>query len=342
MVVALDAEDGHQIWKTYTISQTPKVLRKNSLGMDVMGPSGAGVWSSPVVDPKTRAVYVDTGNQFTGPAVDTTDAVMAFDMDTGKVLWSFQGLHADIWHEGCVQRIPETGLISGERTAMTPPASSHSGEAPRAPGRNSDYPSENCPAATGPDWDFAAAPSLVTLPDGRDVLIAAEKQGMVYAFDPKTGKLLWQNPVARWIQGGLGDTIFGGAVDGQYLYWGLQSGGVIALDLTTGVEKWWTPWNASPEMYRHPGVSAAVSLMPGVIFATGMDGRVKALQSFDGRTLWEFDTNKEFATVNGIPAHGGTIGAGGAIVVNGMVFVGSGYVGFQGGMPGNVLLAFAP
>ena len=82
--------------------------------------------------------------------------------------------------------------------------------------------------------------------------------------------------------------------------------------------------------------------MPGVIFAAGMDGRVKALQSFDGRTLWEFDTNKDFQTVNGVPAHGGTIGASGPIAVDGMVFVTSGYLGFQGGMPGNVLLAFAP
>ena len=95
-------------------------------------------------------------------------------------------------------------------------------------------------------------------------------------------------------------------------------------------------------MYRHPGVSAAVSLMPGVLFATGMDGRMKALQTIDGRTLWEFDTNKSFETVNGVAAHGGTIGAGGAIAVDGMVYVGSGYLGFQGGMPGNVLLAFEP
>lgn len=355
MVVALDANNGHQIWKSYTISETPKVLRKNSHGLNVMGPSGSGVWSSPVVDPKTRAVYVGTGNQFTEPPVDTTDAVMAFDLDTGKLLWSFQGMHGDIWHEGCTQMIPKTGVISGTMTPPAPPVSStstsnfpgplstHQGPQQARPGAPAaNYPKENCPTPLGPDWDFAAAPTLATLPDGRNVLIAAQKQGLIYAFDPKTGKLLWKNPVARWVKGGLGDTVFGGAVDGQYLYWGLQSGGVIAIELATGAERWWTPWNATPEMYRHPGVSAAVSLMPGVIFATGMDGRIKALQSFDGRSLWEFDTNKEFDTVNGVAAHGGTIGAGGAIAVDGMVFVGSGYLGFQGGMPGNVLLAFGP
>jgi len=352
MVVALNAENGHHIWKSYTIDQPAKFLRKNSLGLDVKGPSGAGVWSSPVVDPKTRSVFVGTGNQFTEPAVKTTDAVIAFNMDTGKLLWSFQGMHGDIWHEGCTQVIPKEGPISGTMTPTVAPASlqasgasvplsTHRGPT-RPQGVASNYPNENCPTPLGPDWDFAAAPTLATLPDGHDVLIAAEKQGMIYALDPGTGKLLWKNPVARWVKGGLGDTVFGGAVEGQYLYWGLQSGGVIAVDLATGTEKWWTPWNATPEMYRHPGVSAAVSLMPGVIFAAGMDGRIKAMQTFDGRTLWEFDTNKSFETVNGFPAHGGTIGAGGAIAVDGMVYVGSGYLGFQGGMPGNVLLAFEP
>src|SRR5262249_41049231 len=123
---ALDAETGRQIWKSYTISEAPKVLRKNSLGQDVMGPSGAGVWVSPAVDPKTRAVYVGTGNQFTGPPTDTADAVLAFDMDTGKLLWSFQGVHSDLWHGGCAQKIPETGPISGSITPMEPPTTTKS------------------------------------------------------------------------------------------------------------------------------------------------------------------------------------------------------------------------
>ncbi|MFL6416044.1 MAG: PQQ-binding-like beta-propeller repeat protein [Bryobacteraceae bacterium] len=345
MVVALDSESGRQIWKTYTIAEKPKFLGKNSAGKDLMGPSGAGVWTSPALDPKRRALYIGTGNQFSEPPVDTTDAVMAFNMDTGKVLWTFQETHADIWHGGCVQRIPETGPISGQRTVMMPPPSLQgAAQADAAPPRsNPNYPPENCPTLTGPDWDFGAALTLATLPDGRDILIAAEKQGMIYAFDPdKKSSLLWKNPVARWIQGGLGDTMFGAAVDTQHLYWGLQSGGIISVDLATGVEQWWAAWGSAPEMYRHPGVSGAVALIPGIIFAGGMDGRMRAVASFDGRALWEFDTNKEFQTVNGVTAHGGTIGAAGPVVVDGMVFVGSGYPGFQGGMPGNVLLAFAP
>jgi polyvinyl alcohol dehydrogenase (cytochrome) len=38
VVAALDAATGHQIWKTYTIPEPPKFIKKNSLGLDYMGP----------------------------------------------------------------------------------------------------------------------------------------------------------------------------------------------------------------------------------------------------------------------------------------------------------------
>ena len=95
-------------------------------------------------------------------------------------------------------------------------------------------------------------------------------------------------------------------------------------------------------MSSHKGIVAAVTLIPGVLFAGGMDGILRAVQPENGNPIWEFNTAQEFKTVNGVPAKGGSIGAGGAAVADGMVFVGSGYVGFQNGVPGNVLLAFAP
>ena len=158
---------------------------------------------------------------------------------------------------------PTVAPASVNAASASEPLSTHQVPA-RPQGVASNYPKENCPTSLGPDWDFAAAPTLATLPDGHDVLIAAEKQGMIYGLDPKTGKLFWKNPVARWVKGGLGDTLFGGAVEGQYLYWGLQSGGVIAVDPPRAL-KVVDSWNATSEMYRHPGVSAAVSLMPQIL-----------------------------------------------------------------------------
>jgi polyvinyl alcohol dehydrogenase (cytochrome) len=72
-----------------------------------------------------------------------------------------------------------------------------------------------------------------------------------------------------------------------------------------------------------------------------MDGHLRAFSAEDGRILWDFDTVRDYATVNGVKAKGGSIDGPGAVVVKGMVFVNSGYSRF-GGMPGNVLLAFAP
>jgi polyvinyl alcohol dehydrogenase (cytochrome) len=72
-----------------------------------------------------------------------------------------------------------------------------------------------------------------------------------------------------------------------------------------------------------------------------MDGHVRAYTTEDGRVIWDFNTVREFQTVNGVKAKGGSIDGAGPVVANGLVLVNSGYSRF-GGMPGNVLLAFSP
>ena len=330
VMAALDSETGRQIWKTYTIPEEPKLIKKNSIGVAYMGPSGSGVWTTPIVDPKRRALYFGTGNSFSEPA-KTSDSVMAMNMDTGKILWWVQGTADDVWHLGCPQTVP--GRPVPPRNPNQPPPG----------GGGTPYPADNCVEKTGPDWDYSASPSLATMPDGRTVIIAAQKQGVVRAHDPdRNGAVIWEQDVARRITGGGGETVFGGAVDDQNAYFGLHSGGLVALNLTTGVEKWHMPLKAPEAMATHRGIVAAVSVIPGVFFSGGMDGMLRAVSPMDGRTLWEFDTAQEFPTVNGVKAKGGSIGAGGPTIAKGMVFVGSGYVGFQNGVPGNVLLAFAP
>ena len=86
--------------------------------------------------------------------------------------------------------------------------------------------------------------------------------------------------------------------------------------------------------------TAAVTVIPGVVFSPGLDGWLRALSATTGRVVWEFNTAQDFTTVNGVKARGGSIGSAGAVVVDGMLYVTSGYIGFQNGVPGNVLLAF--
>jgi polyvinyl alcohol dehydrogenase (cytochrome) len=339
LVAALDAATGKEVWKTYTIPEPAKVVGKNSLGKDMLAPAGAGVWVTPTLDLRRRSLYVATGNAFSGTP-SGANAVMAFSMDTGKVLWTMQALALDVWHNGCVQNVPGRGAGRGGGAApQGAPAAGRGGG-----GRGNPYPPENCPPQDilGPDWDFGAPPALARMSDGREILIAPQKQGLIWAINPDTGQVLWKQDVAREIDGGRGETLFGGAVDSERAYFGLVSSGHVALDLKTGEELWWMPATPPDGRQNQRGIVGAVTLIPGALLSGARDGMVRAVSSRTGQLLWEFDTAREFTTVNGVPAKGGSAASGGPIVANGMVFIGSGYPGFQNGQPGNVLLAFAP
>ncbi|HTR35302.1 MAG TPA: PQQ-binding-like beta-propeller repeat protein [Bryobacteraceae bacterium] len=301
-VVALNAETGEQIWKTYTIPE-PKPIKKNSIGTQLYAPSGVAVWNSPTVDAKRRAVYFGTGDSATEPAPDTSDSILVVDMDSGKVRWHFQAEPNDATLGGCF----------GKKT-------------------------ENCPDNPGPDWDFGASPILETLPSGRDLLLAPNKSGIVFALDPdRKGAVVWKTNLAEKQGTRNTNLIWGGSADRQNLYVGLVTGAITAVQISTG-EKLWTTRLAPPG--SRISYAAANSAIPGAVFIGGTDGKIHALATSDGRELWNYDTARDFTTVNQVPAHGGSIGSIGPTIAGGMVFIGSGY-SVVSGIPGNVLLAFA-
>lgn len=311
---ALDANTGKTVWKTYTIPEESKPTKKNSLGTQLWAPAGASIWTTPTIDPKRHAVYVATGNAFSGPAAKTSDAIVAFDLKSGKKLWSYQALENDVSPAGC------------------------GGLAPRG---------EQCPDNPGPDWDFGNSPILHTLPSGRRVLVAAHKGGLVVAVDPdRNGALAWKTDLAEPNAGAAIQIMWGGAADAQNVYYPLKSGGVAALRLVDGSRAWLAPIEPAvipSEAVRRPrrGLDAAATVLPGVVFAGGWDGVLHALSTDDGHSLWQYQTVRDYTTVNGVSAKGGSLGAPGPVVVGGMLFVGSGYVGTGNGIPGNVLLAFS-
>jgi polyvinyl alcohol dehydrogenase (cytochrome) len=311
-VLALDANTGRQIWKTYIIPEPVKPTRKNSAGVQLYGPAGAAVWNSPTIDVKRHALYVGTGDAYTEPAAKTSDAVVALDLNSGKMLWSFQDIKNDAWMIGCAE----------------------------------DKPPDNCPKDLGPDYDFSISPILRTLPNGRQVLVASGKSGYVLALDPdKKGAAVWKTGLAEKPPIFTGLIVFGGAADEQAAYFALnQVGGVAALYLATGERKWFTPLAPAdiPGEPPRPGQSAAVTSIPGIVFSGGWDGMLRALSTENGRVVWEYNTVREYPTVNGVAGKGGSMGAPGPTVAGGMLFVGSGYVGVSNGLPGNVLLAFSP
>jgi len=232
---------------------------------------------------------------------------VALDLDTGKIRWSMQGTENDAWVVGCMR--PE--------------------------------PLENCPKDFGPDLDFGSPPMLRELPGGRTLLIAGQKSSNVWALDPDHGgQVVWRTALTNNTKEFGGKIVWGGAADEQAAYFGLGTGGIAALGIRDGERKWFTP--IAPAEGRPPQRSHAgpLTAIPGIVFSGGFDGVIRALSTTDGKIVWQFDTVREFQTVNGIVAKGGSIGSAGPVVAGGMLFVPSGYVGVSNAMPGNVLLAF--
>jgi polyvinyl alcohol dehydrogenase (cytochrome) len=117
-------------------------------------------------------------------------------------------------------------------------------------------------------------------------------------------------------------------------------GGLFALDILTGQTRWHTAHPGCEKPDCSPGQSAAVTAIPGVVFSGGLDGQLRAYASEDGRILWDVDTTHDYRTVNEVPAHGGSLNGPGAVVVNAMVYINSGYTHLAT-TPGNVLLAYS-
>jgi polyvinyl alcohol dehydrogenase (cytochrome) len=335
LVAVLDTSTGKQIWKSYTIPEEPSE-RKNDAGVKFLGPSGAGIWGPVTIDPKRQAVYVSTGNAFSAPDLGRSNAVMAMDINTGKVLWVTQAMHGDVWHTGCAQ---------GPSSAGHPPRSAHRRPGVPLPPPRAGGPARGRPAGyycpdekDNPDWDFSAGTILVDRPGGGSLVLAGQKSGGVWALDPDNkGKVVWYSDISR------GQILFGGAADEEQAYFAMRGayGGLVAVRLKDGLEQWFADIPPQESMAQHTGISAAVSVMPGTVFSAGLDGMLRAFSTSNGRPIWEYNTAKDFETVNGVKARGGSIGSAGATIVNGMVYVTSGYTGFQNGRPGNVLLAFS-
>ncbi|HAU68060.1 MAG TPA: dehydrogenase [Gammaproteobacteria bacterium] len=318
-LVALNLIDGSIAWQTYTTPE-PIATGKNSAGANNFGPSGAPIWSSPMLDSKRNLIIATTGQNYSSPATGTSDAVIAMDTDTGKVRWVTQVWENDAWNGGC-----------SRKTA-------------------------NCPKEDGPDFDIGTGVILIDTAHDKQLLLVGQKSGLVFALDPdQNGKILWQKRVGSG--GTMGGVHWGMRSDGDRLYVGVSDlptrnpytkgepkPGLNALDPATGELLWHLPMPndcpAETKFRCYPGISAAVSSSPGLVFAGGMDGMLRAVDANNGEVLWEQNTYQPYTTVNGVDGKGGSIEADGPVIANGQVYITSGYDKWAE-MPGNVLLVFA-
>ena len=327
-VRALDAATGAIRWTAH-MTDDAKPTYKNDLGVQMWGPSGAAVWTTPAIDPKRGLLYIGTGENTSSPATALSDAIVALSLATGEVKWHFQGTAGDAFNMAC-----------GRRGT-----------------------SASCPPENGPDFDFGASVIIARNTEGKDILLAGQKSGDVYALDPDDdGALLWQRRIGPG--SALGGVHWGIAADDRHVYVPIadppfagpeRKPGLWTLRIDDGADVWGhaaergctpvfqrnaaTPW---PECSFPYTFSAAVSIAGDVVLAGALDGRAFAFDRDNGTVLWEYATSRAFdqrLTVNGIDGHGGAIDSPGIVAADDLVIVPSGY-GMFGQMPGNVLLVF--
>ncbi len=350
-VIALDASDGSKLWEWHGTADAT-LQGQNSAGADLYGPSGVSVWSTPTIDAKRNRIYIGTGENLSLPATDTSDAIVALDMDSGELIWRFQALADDVWNAAC--------LNGGA----------------------------NCPDNAGGDFDFGASVIMAELPDGSELLLAGQKSGDVFALNPdpdsQDGEVIWQQQVSN---AGIGPDLAQSTTNGG-VHWGMAlSGerllvaaadpervrpeyipkpGLHALDLASGRVLWFSPVTRGCEIaeedkpliglqnmragkkveladqYRcsfYYGLSAAVLATEELVFSAGLDGKIRAFDIASGDLLWQAATAKPFEADNGVTGHGGAIDVSGQVAAGGWLYVQSGYSMF-GQLPGNMLVAY--
>ena len=316
---ALDARTGRKLWTTHTMADA-------SDGQFMWGPSGAPIWTSPLLDVKRGVIYVGTGEATSAPAAPTTDAVLALDMKTGKIRWQHQTIANDIFLTACMRR-PD-GL--------------------------------NCPhEGSLLDHDFGATLVLAKRADGRDIILAGQKSGTLWAMDPDdNGKTVWSHSFGKGSP--VGGIHWGLAWDGKHVYVPMHTfpgpdgtdpnnkAALYSVDVDSGAVLW--SFEAQPDCSgdrpkRVPncyatGLTGAPTLIDGAVVEGSADGILRVFDRDSGQLLFSFDTARPYETVNGVAGHGGGIDNASIVAANGYVFLNSGYGLMGGERAGNVFLAF--
>jgi len=324
-VFALDANTGKVVWAAHTMKDA-QPIRDRGDGQKIWGPSGAPIWNTPSLDTKRGLLYVGTGEATSEPAEPTTDAILAIDMATGRMRWHFQATPNDIFLTGCMNK-PD-GL--------------------------------NC-ARTGVhlDVDFGAATILATRRDGRDILLAGQKSSTLWGLDPDNGKVIWSRNFGPGSY--VGGIHWGIAFDGIRVFAPVttslepngqpgagQVAGLHAVDINTGKEVWsFKPRSDCsgdrPQRVKNCagglGMSGAPTVIDGAVLEGSVDGLLRAFDAATGELLFQYDTARNFDTLNGVPGKGGALDNASIVATNGYVFVNSGYGLFPTQSPGNVFLA---
>jgi len=322
-VTALNIRSGEKLWEYHTMPKAEYNGMVSSTGVKQRGPSGAPIWTTPTIDAERGQVYVTTGENTSHPTTNTSDSVIALNLETGEEVWVFQALENDMWNFACSAAGPNCIVLADTNSV---------------------------------DFDFGGPAILVEAGD-RDLLIAGQKSGDLWALDPDTGAVVWNQTVGEGTA--LGGNHWGIATDSERAFMTINDPGTMSENIQPGLYTYFVgtgepSWSYEVEpscgdersdrlrrcdsLY---GFSATPLSVDGAVITGGLDGRLFIFNSDSGELLFEYDTAADFETVNGVEGYGGSIDSHSIAAGSGMVFVGSGYGSFSQ-VAGNVLLAFKP
>jgi polyvinyl alcohol dehydrogenase (cytochrome) len=320
-MAAFDLTSGKQIWYRPTIEEPARQTGSHWFFVQHYGPSGAPVWGAPSYDKTNDVLFYGTGQNYSHPTTDSSDALFAVKAATGEIIWQRQFTANDAYTAAC------------NLMALNHP---------------------NCPKPTGPDVDFGAPTLLVTSPSGRQLLLAGQKSGQVHAVDPSDGDLVWSQRIGRG--GIIGGVHWGLAVNEQlglvfapnsdkavldFPAPGEPTPGLFALDIETGSLRWhYKRASRCAETSCEYGLSAAPIAANNIVVTGSMDGFLEIYRAADGERLWSFDAWQEFPTVNDKPANGGAFDAHGPMLADNLLLVSAGYAYVGEQRPGNAFLVF--
>ena len=319
-MAAFDINTGEKKWYLPTIEEAAKVRGSHFGFVDEWGPSGAPVWGAPTYDSKRNWLFFGTGQNYSHPTTDTSDAIFAVDAASGEVQWVKQFTANDAFNAACTVSL--------------------------------NHP--NCAQPTGPDVDFGAPTLLAHTPDGKDILLAGQKSGDVHAMNPDTGELLWSRKLGRG--GIIGGVHWGLAVNEStgtvfvpindrsamnYPSPGTPTPGLYALDIESGEPLWQFSRNSRCDdeqcMY---GLSSAITATNDIVITASMDGYLEVINAADGKLLWSHDSWKTYESVNGVTVKGGSFDTHGPMIADDQVMVSSGYRYISNQRGGNAFLVF--
>ena len=322
-VTALNVHSGEKLWEYHTMPRAQYTGQVSATGVKQRGPSGAPIWTTPTIDASRNQIYVTTGENTSHPTTNTSDAIIALDLETGEEKWVFQALANDMWNFGCGAGGPNCIILEDTNSV---------------------------------DYDFGG-PAVLADSGGRELLIAGQKSGDIWALDPDTGQLVWNQRVGEGTA--LGGNHWGIAVDSERAFLTINDPGgmgrnsvpgIYTYFVGTGEPSWF--YQVEPECNDERdsrlrrceelhGFSATPLSIDGAVITGALDGRLFVFDSDSGEILFEYDTVRDYETVNGVEGYGGSIDSHSIAAGSGMVFVGSGYGQFRQ-VSGNVLLAFKP